>query len=251
MKKILALTLAFAMTTSLLVGCGNKPQNETSSSAGQTSSSEVTPASEVSASAGSEADGSAPADSAGSADDSVTPVRGIWNDNTWQSDYADLIFTLPEGWSAVSDADIASTMQLAADSMGEQGEALTDAMLEESAIYDMMTLSDTGSNVIVGMENLTAGHPLGGYIGSEAYLDAVKEQVEQATPGAYTFSEVSSQKIGDNTYDVMDADFSQDGVTGTQRYLVRKIGNYILFVIVTAGGGDTTGDITANFAAVQ
>ena len=89
------------------------------------------------------------------------PVRGIWDGDTFTSEYLGLRFEKPEGWVVATEEDIMELMGLGAEFIGDDifGEGVDMARLMEVAnittIHDIM-VSDplTGTNVQIAYERL-------------------------------------------------------------------------------------------------
>lgn len=254
MKRIITLTLTLVMALGLLAGCQNQEEN---SSSGLTGSSETSvtsskaeasgeveiPTSEASVSEGSR-EPATPAEATG---DLVVPARGVWEGDVWKSDFAQLTFTLPDGWKASSDEDIAAVMNISVDFLSEQGLNFSNEMLAQSAVYDMMAIGETNDNVIIGIENPAASGGVGEVVTEEDYLNVIKEQLGAGMEG-YTFGDIQSEDLGGNTYSTMEGSYETDSLSVSQKYYVRKIGSFFFFVSVSTMNGENIADITSHFS---
>ena len=83
-------------------------------------------------------------------------TRGVWNGNTWTSDYLGLTLTLPSGWVHATDEEIADVLGLGADLIAAtQGVEIDTSVMESiGVLYDLMASSPNGASIQVGMERL-------------------------------------------------------------------------------------------------
>lgn len=109
------------------------------------------------------------------------PVRGGWSGDVYTSEYLSLSFTLPAGWHAHSDAEIAAAMGMAANLLGDAG-AYLPADLD---VFTDMTASNpaTGANVQILFERLPFA------VSIDEYIEISQEGIEfiggvfEAIPG--------------------------------------------------------------------
>jgi len=110
----------------------------------------------------------------------LNPSRGIWEDDTFISEYLGLEFELPEHWSALDDKETAEFFGLvfddAAPAMGvEIPEEILDA-LEDGQLHDMFAIHPLGgTNVQIIFER----SPLAMLISEEEYIEAAIEEFEE------------------------------------------------------------------------
>jgi hypothetical protein len=241
MKKtasLLAVLLLFALS-----GCGGAPE---SSSASFPFSASAGKANTVFRGASENVPESAPQTNA------AIPVRGRWDGAQYTSEFIGLSFTLPEGWTASTDEEIAAVLGVGADILAEAGNSFTEEMLAIPNVYDMMALNlASGSNVFVLLENL-AVQPLGILISASAYLDSVSQQIAEVemelfryVPGEPFEVELAAQKYEARQLAMQ----MEDGtVLGTQVYCARKIDGYMAVILVSAVGEDTPESIFTAFS---
>lgn len=234
MKKLMSVPAMLVILLFILVGCSNggnessaSPTDEVSASVVETDAvSETSEDEEVSTDV---------------TEDQDTPVRGIWTDSTYTNSYMNLTFSMPDTWVYASDEDIANTMSIAAENLSEAGLELSEDMLEQQSIYDMMSQSTTTtSSVMVMYENLSM--TIGGSMYTEElYLNSVKKQLEDLEMG-YTFpDDITTTTIGEETYSALNTEYGEGELY--QTYYVRKINNYMTCIIISAKGGDSVEDI--------
>jgi len=80
-------------------------------------------------------------------EESTGPVRGVWVGNVYTNGYLGFRFTMPEVWSAATDAELA-------DLMGVFEGALPDLMEEFTVFYEMVATSPTGASIQVIIERM-------------------------------------------------------------------------------------------------
>ncbi|MCL2408843.1 MAG: hypothetical protein FWC96_04420 [Oscillospiraceae bacterium] len=112
------------------------------------------------------------------------PVRGVWEDNVFTSEYLGLRFVMPHSWVATTDADIADLMGLGADMMAISGIEIPGEFWD---MFDLRVLIDmvagnpiAGSSVKIAFERLT--FPVRGISAAE-YIALTAEQLEQIGMG--------------------------------------------------------------------
>ncbi len=173
-------------------------------------------------------------------------TRGIIEDNVYTSEYSGLKFTAPEGWVYASDEDIAEVAGIGADMLSEAGMPVTEEMMKQKDIYDMMAQDPaTGSSVMVMYENLAMS--LGGTkVKEERYVDQSATMMSQTDAVKYEFGDITKESLGSEEYTLLPA--SMPDYNGVQYYYVRKIDKYMLGIIITVFGGNDVSDIKADFS---
>lgn len=231
MKK-LSILLASLLLVSGLAACGNKT---TPSSTGDAS----TPVSESTASAVSTPVDEKPA---------AIAERGAWNENVFSNEFFGLTFTTPEGWTAMTDEQIAAAMAIGVEALGEAGGAFTEEALAQTSLYDMMAVdATTGDNVMVIYENL-AVNPLGNLISAEAYLNIVRAQMEKMQGTTYEFGDITEMEIGGETFFVISVSSTQQGVAVNQSLCARKVDGYVISIVATSMSESTADEILGYFS---
>jgi hypothetical protein len=172
-------------------------------------------------------------------------VRGSWNDDVYTNEFADIRFTLPEGWLAATDEEIANLMGLAAETLEDEDKWAVEAA-KLTTVYDMMAQDPaTGNNIIVMFENLSM--VIGGTsMSEEDYLKSAKEQVASMSLMDYTFNEPYHTEIGGVQYLTSRADSADIGLS--QYYLMHKQDKYMVALIVTIFDETDAEDIIGQFS---
>lgn len=169
--------------------------------------------------------------------------RGIWQDATYTSTYADIVFALPAGWSVYDDQQLADNINLEADSFAQQGEEFSQAMLQLPTINELLAIDPaSGNSIIIIYENL-AQNSGGNDLSAEAYLSSMQSLIEQAAPD-YVFAELSEQIIGGEQYTCLSGTSAETSTT----VFVRKIDSYLLVISINIAGQTDINDLLANFS---
>jgi hypothetical protein len=169
--------------------------------------------------------------------------RGVWDANVYTNAFAKLMFTLPEGWAAATDEQIAALMGQAADILTDKQKWLAESA-KLTTIYDMMAQDPvTASSVAVMFENLSVSG--GTKLTEEEYLDLVTQQMAALETMNYTFEEPYETTIGGAAYKTVQAYEETNKVT--QFYMVRKQDQYMVILLITIAGDTKIDDILAYF----
>ena len=150
-------------------------------------------------------------------------ARGKIVGNVYSSDYSGIKFTKPISWDYSTDDEILEIIG------GVVGQDTLDGILANGSGYDMVATDGLGNSVMVGYENLAASNATN--ISEQDYIDITKSQLLQM---GYTSRGTSSTILAGNNYLKHEMALTANGVTITQAYYVRKIGDYMSFIIVTA-----------------
>ena len=172
-------------------------------------------------------------------------TRGVVEGDVYKNESLGLNFNKPSSWVYSTDEEIAESMGAAADILGGD---LKEALEKNPTIYDMMVVDSlTRTNINVGFENLSK--TLSSNITVEQYVDSLKEQFSKITEMTVTVHDgLETVKLGETEFTKFVCDTKMSGVKMTQVYYLRKIDNYMAFVIVTITRGYTVADIEAMFS---
>ncbi len=164
-------------------------------------------------------------------------VRGTVENGVFTSKFGDFTFTPPSTWTFASDDEILAMMDLSAADMTEE-EKKNLELGNLKTVYDAMIAAEDGANVIIMYENLAL--TIGGTSYDEAaYAEALSTGLvsQGITSDAKNLDEAT---IGENKYVVFTGTSTSEGITFEQKYLLRKIDNYMLCICVTTVPGMTT-----------
>lgn len=154
------------------------------------------------------------------------PEKGKITGDLYESAFADLTFTKPEGWEFATDEEKASL---------EAGEGM---------YYDMLCQDpETGSQVAVIFEEvlLTVGNIA---ITEDEYIEAISEGLYNS--GLEVLSQ-EDKEVGENTYKTVTVYGESEELTVMQTSMARKVGNTMISVIAVAFNDDNIYDILDYF----
>lgn len=239
MKKVLICSLAVILLLTFLSGCFpdlNREDNAGSPAPSAESNTPETSAS-VSPTGSDNAGETTPSGQAGM-------ERGVWNGKTYESAFFDIKFTMPEGWSASTDAEIAELI-------GTVSEILTDEqtwMLEaakRTTIYDMYAKDpQTGSSVLVLYEKLAPASD-GTEATEEELLDQVKQQLSSVEGKKYTFEDTTNTEINGKTY--LSVKCYEENSDITHFYYIRRQSEYMVGIVLSLFDDTSADTILAQF----
>lgn len=142
---------------------------------------------------------------------------------------------MPNGWLALDDEQLSATIGISLESAVEFGMELSPEALEAAAFYVMMAIKMlNSSNIIVGYENLSALATV--LVNEEMYLENVKAGLGEVANT--TFGEITESVLGETPYYTMPITMELNGISVNQSIFVRKVGNRVVVVNITAMGGD-------------
>lgn len=213
MKKSISIFLALMLFASLFSGCGADGNDATSTD-------------------GADDNGSQAADSenADNAEDNEL-VLGEINGDTYTNSFAELSFTLPDGWAFATETELEEMMGSGSEVIygDDQQAAMEYAM--GATVYDMMAQkTEDGANIIVMLEN-TAMYEGGVDITEDEYLAALKQSIASAQT-AYSFADTTT-KVTMNGFEYTCLESEIVGYSAYQSYYVRRIGKYMLCICFT------------------
>ncbi len=231
MKKIMSIALALILVFSLAACGSDKGSGETKGTepktteatkapetdAPETEASSDTKAPETETTEAPETDETAQSGETAGESEAELKAIGTWDGSTYTSTELGLSFTMPEGWTKVTDVK----------SMGST--TTQEFMLIDAA---------TGESFILMTEDLAAS---GIDSMSEAdYLAVLKEQLTQSA--GYTIEEnLAEVDVADDTYTVLAATAEQNNDVTQQLYLAHKIEGKMYIFIITAKEDSSAG----------
>ncbi|MCL2563500.1 MAG: hypothetical protein FWE08_05635 [Oscillospiraceae bacterium] len=173
----------------------------------------------------------------------VTPTRGEWNDNVYTSEYLGLRVTLPNGWHAATEAEIAEIMGLSADVMSgvlELDDDFWDNLDDDASIHDMMaTDALTGSSVQIMFAR-------SGRLSASAVMNEVRNEMTAMGVEVTTLS--GTTNIGGYDWYAFDAAMEFFGMTITMRYYINVESGFARTIVLAPLGDETMEDLLAMFS---
>jgi hypothetical protein len=149
--------------------------------------------------------------------------RGILTDTSFESEYLDIKFYLPEGFVMATEEDILQMMGIGADISGVNKE-----IVKLTTVYEMMASAPIGyPNVIVMAERLILSN-----MTAEQYFNALKTNLLNVDAMDYEFNnQITSVEIAGQEYKQMSASLPSWNIF--QDYIFRKQGNRMVGFITT------------------
>lgn len=156
-----------------------------------------------------------------------TSLRGEWQGKKYVNSFAKLQFNLPENWVVTNDEDLATMMNIAAETLGNDAEI---TKLAETGTLYCMVVNDpsTASSVMMMVEKR------GGSLTAEDYLKTIEQQLKTTTSMKYNLGEQTKQTIGGDEYTALSATVGNGDVK--QNYFVKNEGDYIVGIVITTLG---------------
>ncbi|MCD7784158.1 MAG: efflux RND transporter permease subunit [Oscillospiraceae bacterium] len=170
----------------------------------------------------------------GSKELDMNTVMGSVTDGVYVNEYADLTFSPGSDWTFYGDSELLEMMDVSEDSVDTESKR-QNILSRVQTLYTTMAMDEVGANIIIGFENLTLSTDGTSY-SAEDYAEAL---VEQCTASGYTFGDITTVEIGGNTYYKAVGSIEESGYDMTQAFLVRRIDDYMCFIIITTIDGYT------------
>ncbi len=219
--KLLILALMLVVSLTVLAGCGKEKDNNKQNAENNGNTSNT--ANNASENGNQQVNNENNADNNQST--SKTISRGKWDDKVYTSEFANLKFTLPDGWTRSTDEEIAKTMQLGEEVLKNE-ELYISEISKLNVIYDMMAKNTSTNGSVAVMMEKSVGN-------AKEYAEALKAQLGQVTQMNYTIGDFTETKIGGNTYTVVPAKASVSGANVLQNYYLRDEGEYVVAILIT------------------
>ena len=160
-----------------------------------------------------------------------SPARGIWAEETYISEYLNLRFITPIGWTISTDEDIAALLGMTPDILVAHGHVIPESIWEATGanLIDMLVTDPfTGINVKIMYERLS--RPLS-RITEEEYMEIALATLEQVGVSAAVIP--GTTQIGDHIWYAFETTTSmgEDSIIG--RNFVNLKGGYARTIIIT------------------
>lgn len=168
---------------------------------------------------------------------------GSWNENTYENDFLNIKYTLPENWSRYSDEEIAEVMKLGSEYLNDKQKLMQKLSELTTVTYMMSSDPTTGNNVILMSEKILLKDADINY-----YIDSVKKQLSLVETIKYDVTDEEEVNINGVKYHSVTLSADYGSVKLNQRYYVRKNGKYFISIIATSNTGiDSLNDIVKPF----
>ena len=223
-KRLLALLLTVLMMAAILAGCVAPVADEeptAAPAAEPTAEPAAEPTAEPTAEPAAEPTAEPTAEPAAAGENYTAGTR---TETSYESAWLGLRYTLPEGFVMATDEQINAAMQIGSEMLDVDGELLDAASVR--VIYEMMALSADGRNV-----QIVAEIPALEDMSAELYVTTLQLQLPSL---GFETGERSTLELCGATYESLDASADVEGVSVCQRYLVRRVGDRMALITVSA-----------------
>lgn len=175
-----------------------------------------------------------------------TLTKGTWEGDAFTSNFARLRFTLPKGWKALSDEELAKIMGVAEELLKDNKWIIEATKLK--TIQDMIAQDPiSGNNVLIQYENLSLT-PSAESVSETEYMEILKKQMESLKEFNYSFGEPFSASIAGRDFTGLQANESKLGYR--QYFYLLKQSGYMVTIIVTLSDNTKIEDILPYFSPV-
>ncbi len=172
---------------------------------------------------------------------------GVSDENKYSSDWLALEFVPTDDLYLVASEEINALLELSADMFyvdEETGEKYLDWALV-TTVYEMMaTNAANGDSVILMTEKLANDE-----IGVDEYIEALKAQIDAQPEIAATYLEPTKAAVAGADYTRFAYIINFDGVDVAQAMYLRKIGDRMVSICITAESEGAEADIMSCFKA--
>ena len=262
MKKKIAFIMSLIMCGSLFTACGSTDDSSSSSSAATTAaaSTESKTESETETETEEKTEESTAEDTTAATEaDIVMPtssdeepaseehqaakgtkfVRGTAENGVYHSDYAELTFQTPDGWSELSEQQLLSLMNIGLEITGNQ-DLMDEELMKQQAIYDYSARAASGANIAVMFQNLkVSAGSMADMITEDLYIETMQNELKNISGVKYSdISAVEKVELCGNIYYRLSQTATYEangGYSVNQAYYFRKIDDFMLMIILTSG----------------
>ena len=164
---------------------------------------------------------------------------GEWVGNVYKNSFLDIQFTMPSDWTIMEKSEIEAAYSQSIEIFSNEGydkEQLSQLKEQNMVIFTAVKNSKNGSNIQLIKEKNAYG------FNEEEYLNTLKNQLMELTVMSFEFGDIHTETIAGNTYYVLEANASYNGVGVKQAYYIRLIDDNFFYMIVS----DTTNSIKLN-----
>lgn len=160
--------------------------------------------------------------------------EGTWEGNKYTNEFLGLTYTMPEDWERTSDEELDNLIKQAM-SLTEMP-TTTQKLAELAIYYYFMTMSPTGSNVILASEKIPVS------VTVEEFAEGMKSKLEEQELN-YVLSDVKMETIGSKEFATIEASVSYI----KQKYYIYKIDKYIIYLGITGLSDEEIANIVDQF----
>lgn len=165
---------------------------------------------------------------------------GTWEGNVYTNSFFDIKYTMPEGWSKLSDSDLAKLMDLSFELYDNMDDYVKEVAKQITIYHFSLNNPNTGDNIQLLSESAIMD------LTEDYYVDTLSEEFSKMEAVKYEIAEKSEEKLGKYNYKTIlikavDYDIYQ-------KVYVRKVGKYFINILVTSNTGiEKLGEIVKSF----
>lgn len=157
-------------------------------------------------------------------DSAMEYKKGTVTDTTFESEYLNVKYTLPENYTMVSQEEMDQIMQSAAEVVYTDDKMIDYA--KSVLVYEFMAKNEKNDNINISLENLK-----GKKVGVDEYVEFSKKQLTNSGL-PYTYDdETTKETLAGNDYTVLKAHVEYNGISLDQDLYIRKIGDRMMSLI--------------------
>lgn len=172
-------------------------------------------------------------------------THGSIQGKVYKSKFTGITFTAPNGWTYLSDKEIASLYNTSTDAVDL--EKFAESMKKIKNYTEMMATTDSGNNISIAYDNLALNGNSG--ISDKAYLDLALQQMQDAMSSmTVKLVETKSVSLSGHTYLRAQLETVAYGVTMQQYLYLRSINGYMVCISITLIDGFTISEMEALFS---
>jgi len=160
---------------------------------------------------------------------------GEWKNDVYTNDFLGLKFNLPDGWTYLSDKELASQFNNGLELLNEDQKERVEKALESTGVYYLQAKEPiNNNNVIVFTEKIPEG------ISEEYYLQQVSNQLAVVESVTYNIGEIKEEKISNKEYTTLELEIEDYGIL--QKHYIYIKGDYVVGIIITSATGEEVFD---------
>lgn len=156
--------------------------------------------------------------------------KGIIKDDGYESEYLNIKFTTPEGYSMLSEDVLNEYIQFTSEIIYTDKDQTKIDYAKAVNVYEMMCVEEVTNspNINIVVENL-----LGRKISVADYIEASKQQL-QATGIEYTFGDITEDvELAGEKYTLLECVGNYAGQEVLQEMYIRKVGGRMMILSIT------------------
>ncbi|WP_058486461.1 hypothetical protein [Defluviitalea phaphyphila] len=177
-------------------------------------------------------------------------ILGTFENNKYSNDYFGFTMELPEDWHIATDEEKKALFNVGKEMLVENNEDLvenTDSSSEGifhlvwTYKYPLNSVEDFNPNFLCTAENVGLIDSI--IIDEKDYIESVKTVLEETGVG-YKCGDISTEKIGNKDFYVMEVSLDYQGITIYQKYYLKIVDKYVLSYLLSYSSEDEKNELT-------